>query len=62
MVSRLYTLLHDSSGDILLLFLEIVVKDGMQMLKPFPITTEAEQEQFEKARKFVDSINIFAKI
>ena len=58
MVSRLYTLLHDSSGDILLLFLEIVVKDGMQMLKPFPITTEAEQEQFEKARKFVDSINI----
>lgn len=57
-VSRLYTLLHDSSGDILLLFLEIVVKDGMQMLKPFPVTTQSEQEQFEKARKFVDSINI----
>ena len=57
-VSKLYTLLHDCGSDILMLFLEIVVEDGKQALKPFPITPMNEQHLFKNASEFVDSINI----
>lgn len=58
MISRLYVLLHDCGLNVLPFFLEIVQSDGKQSIKPYPVTSNDDKIQFEKAIKFVEDIKI----
>lgn len=57
-VSKLYILFHDSGSNILLFFLEIVPDDGKKSIKPFPVTSPKEVMSLEKAKEFINYINI----
>lgn len=55
-VSRLYVLFHDCGCEMIKRMLEVVYKDGMQVLKPFDVTPGSETHKFEDALLFIDKI------
>lgn len=56
MISKLYVLLNDCGSDVLLYFLEPVLNDGKQSIKPFPVTSNSDVERFEEAKSFVEIV------
>ncbi len=56
MINGLYKLIHDCSNEILDMFLQVVIKDGLQEIKPFQLTEEAKVQKFENAKEFIKDI------
>ena len=56
MINGLYKLIHDCSNEILDMFLQVVIKDGLQEIQPFQLTEETKVQKFENAKEFIKDI------
>lgn len=56
MINGLYQLTHDCGNEVLEMFLQIVRRDGFEVLKPFKITDDDKVQKFENAVEFIADI------
>jgi len=55
-ISNLYKLIHDCSGEIIKIFLQTVPHDGKEVLKPFNLTDINKAGKFDAALEFIQDI------